>query len=374
MKFVYFANTDWYLYNFRLPAARKLRELGHEVVLISPPGAFAEHIVGEGFRWHAVEMSRSGTNPLTEIAIVARLTAILRKERPDVLHNFTVKSAIYGGLAARLSRVPAVVQAVAGMGYVFSSVTLKARLLRPLVRQLMRVTFRGPGLRAILQNPDDVQTFTSERILDAKAIRLIRGSGVDTSRFRYPPRAHGDLVVVLCARLLKEKGVKEFVEASGILREQGRKIRFVLVGGLDPGNPSGFSEREVQEWVDQGLVDWLGHVSDMPAVLSEAHVMALPSYYREGVPRSLIEGAASGLAIITTNLPGCREVVSEDNVNGLWVRPRDSRHLATQICRLDDDRQLLNRLADAAQQRAVNEFDESLVIQQTLGVYEEVVA
>jgi glycosyltransferase involved in cell wall biosynthesis len=373
LKFIYFANTDWYLFNFRLPAARRLRELGHEVVLVSPPGPYVSRIESDGFRCVPLPMSRSGVNPFCELATVARLARILSAERPDVLHNFTVKSAIYGGLAARVCGVPAVVQAVAGMGYVFSSNSLKARVLRPLVRQLMRFTLAGRAFRLILQNPDDVNTFLDEAILSKDAIRLIKGSGVDTERFFAPARRDGALTVVLCARLLVEKGVPEFAEAARILRRQQRDVRFVLIGGLDPGNPSAISREQVDQWVAEDLVSWRGHVAEVTDILHECHVMALPSFYREGVPRSLIEGAASGLAIITTNLPGCREVVTRDGKDGLWVRPRDASHLAELIARLDDDRMLLNRVAVAAQRRAATEFDERLVIDRTLDVYRELI-
>lgn len=338
---------------------------------MSPPGAYASRIEADGFRWISLPMSRSGVNPFREVSAVIRLARILSREQPDVLHNFTVKSAIYGGLAARMCRVPAVVQAVAGMGYVFSSNSFKAQVLRPLVRQLMRFTFAGRAFRLILQNPDDVNTFLDEGILPGSAIRLIKGSGVDTARFFAPARRDGALTVVLCARLLVEKGVPEFVEAARILRHEERNIRFVLIGGLDPDNPSAISDEQVSQWVAEDLVSWRGHVADVIDILHECHVMALPSFYREGVPRSLIEGAASGLAIITTDLPGCREVVTRDGEDGLWVRPRDASHLAQLIARLDDDRVLLNRVAIAGQRRAVTEFDERSVIDRTIDVYRE---
>ena len=182
------------------------------------------------------------------------------------------------------------------------------------------------------------------------------------------------LRVILAARLLWEKGIGEFIHAAALLRQRGRNIQFLLAGMPDPGNPSSVDRAQVERWVDEGLVDWLGHVDDMPALLRTMDVMALPSYYREGVPKSLIEGAASGLALVTTDLPGCREVVSRHGVDGLHVAPRDAEALAERLATLDDDRALLRRLGDAARTKALADFDERMVIAKTVEVYGELLS
>jgi glycosyltransferase involved in cell wall biosynthesis len=196
---------------------------------------------------------------------------------------------------------------------------------------------------------------------------------VDVERFRPAPLAPEGrpLRVLMAARLVWEKGVREFVDASALLRQQQRNIEFLLAGTPDPGNPRSVSAQEVEAWHEQGLVRWLGHVEDMPKLLNSMDVMALPSYYREGVPRCLIEGAASGLALITTDLPGCREVVTRHGVDGLRVAPRDAQSLASLLIQLDDDRVLLRRLGENARARAMEHFDERLVIRKTLEVYDE---
>jgi glycosyltransferase involved in cell wall biosynthesis len=374
LKVVFFANTDWYLYNFRLATALQLQSAGHEVVMVSPEGAYGERFAALGFRWVPLSMDRASLNPLRELATLRHLTRILRRERPDLLHNFTVKCAIYGALAARAAGVRAVVNAVAGMGYVFTSNAPKARILRPLVRALLRMALDAPCSLLVLQNPDDARAFADLRLLDRSRIRLIRSSGVDVERFA-PTMAlagvpHG-LRVLLAARLLWEKGIQEFVDASGLLQAQGRQVAFLLAGMPDRGNPRCVSEQQVRQWVAMGRVKWLGHVEDMPALLATADVMALPSYYREGVPKSLIEAAACGLAIVTTDLPGCREVVTKHGFDGLHVPPRDAHALADCIMRLDDDRQLLAVLGKNARVRALRDFDQRRVIQQTLDVYAE---
>jgi glycosyltransferase involved in cell wall biosynthesis len=343
--------------------------------MVSPPGDFGARFAEHGIRWEVLQMDRASLNPLREAVTVHHLTRLLRRERPQLIHNFTVKCAVYGALAARLAGVPAVVNAVAGMGYVYASNGLKARVLRPVVNALMRSTLGHGDSRLILQNPDDAAALTESGLVPPDRIRIIRSSGVNVDRFR--PVAHDDtapLRVLLAARLLREKGVGEFVEAARMLRQRGRNVQFLLAGTPDSGNPSSFAHHEVDGWHREGLIDWLGHVDDMPALMRTVHVMALPSYYREGVPRSLIEGAASGLCLITTDLPGCREVVTGHGVDGLQVPPRDAPSLAALLMQLDDDRPLVKRLGAKARERAERHFDERLVIDRTLEVYAELLS
>lgn len=378
MKVVLFANTAWYLYNFRRSLAFALREAGHDVLLVSPPGPQSEALRQLGFRWVAAPMERRSLNPLRELALLAWLRALLKKEQPDLVHGFTIKCAVYGSLAARMARRPdgrpGRVNAVAGMGYVFSSTDLKARLLRPVVRALMRVALDGGDARLVLQNPDDVQLFAQAGLVDPGRIRLIAGSGVDCRRFAPQARgeAGGPLRVVLPARLLWDKGVAEFVEAARLLRDEGRSVRMLLAGDPDPGNPAAVPEPAVRAWVAEGLVEWLGHVDDMPALFHAVDVVALPSY-REGLPKGLIEAGASGLPLVTTDVPGCREVVA-DGRDGLLVPARNAAELAGAIARLQDDPGLRDRLGAAARQKALACFDEAIVIERTLAVYGELLA
>lgn len=374
MKFILFANTDWYLYNFRLSTARALQARGVDVVMVSPPGEFGPRFAAHGVRWVPLRMQRASLNPLREAGTLASLVALLREERPDLLHSFTLKCAVYGALAARAAQVPAYVNAVTGLGYVFASDRMKARVLRPLVSALMRVALGSTRSRVILQNPDDAEAFQALRLAPPHHIRLIRSSGVDIARFNADGRAdrgEGALRVLLAARLLKEKGVREFAEASAQLRADGRDVRFLLAGMPDEGNPSSVTREEVEGWQAQGLVHWLGHVDDMPGLLRDVDVMALPSYYREGVPKSLIEAGACSIALVTTNLPGCREVVTRDGHDGLHVVPRSADSLAQVLARLDDDRTLLRQLGARAREKALADFDERVVIRRTCEVYDE---
>jgi len=370
MKLILFANTDWYLYNFRRSLALGACAAGHDVLLVSPPGPYGQKLIDLGLRWTPAPMERRSLNPLREAALLAWLWRLVRAERADVVHGFTIKCAVYGALAARLAGA-ARASAVTGMGYVFTSDEGLARTLRPVVRRLMNVALGGHQARLILQNRDDAAFFETAGVVSSEQIRLIPGSGVDCERFLPPGELAqtAPLRVVLAARMLWDKGIGEFVEAARLFRAQGRSLSLVLAGDPDPGNPAAIPEATLAEWQSHGLVEWLGHVEDMPALLAGADVVVLPSY-REGLPKSLIEAAACGRPLITTDVPGCREVVT-DQVDGLLVPVKDAHALAAAIGRLDDDRALAKRLGQAARKKALAEYDERIIVARTLAVYDE---
>jgi glycosyltransferase involved in cell wall biosynthesis len=309
LKALLFANTDWYLYNFRLPLARSLRERGYEVVLISPPGEFVPRLLEAGFRWIEFRMARKSLDPLGELVTLGRVVRLYQREQPDLVHHFTIKCVLYGGIAARLTRTRAIVSAVTGMGYVFSTENLTNRLLRPFLAILYRLALRRS--RVIFQNPDDLDTFLRRGLVCPDQSHLIRGSGIDIDYFRPAEFARSaPATVLMVARLLKEKGVQEFVEAASIVRQTfAPETRFLVAGDVDPGNPSSISEKQINLWGAAGDVIFLGHRSDVRDLMRSSDLMVLPSYYREGTPRSLLEAAACGLPLIAADVAGCREAV-----------------------------------------------------------------
>ncbi len=374
-KVVLFANTDWYLYNFRLPLARLLQSNGASVVMICPEGRYCAKLRAAGFRVVCISMGRQGGTLRSELRVIRELVELYRRERPEVVHHFTIKCVIYGSIAARIARVNATINAVAGLGYVFTSRSLRARLLRPLVRGMLRLALNGRRSRLILQNSDDAQLFRSEQLLPTASIRLIRGSGVDTRRFlpRVGALPDGTTTVLFASRLLRDKGVPEFVGAARLCKQLGVPVRFLLAGAPDPGNPTSIGEQELETWRRERVVEFLGHVDDMSAVLQRAHVVALPTVYGEGVPRILLEAAASGLPLIATRCPGCTEIV-QHGVTGLLVDPHDVPGLAAAIIALHDDPGRRMAMGVAARGLAVREFDQELVLRRTWGVYEELMS
>jgi glycosyltransferase involved in cell wall biosynthesis len=341
-------------------------------VLISPAGPYGEKLARLGFKWIPAPMERRSLNPLRELALLAWLRRLIRAENADIVHGFTIKCAVYAAFAARLAGV-ARVSAVAGMGYVFISDERRARILRPIVRNLMRAVFGGARSRLILQNPDDLAFFETMGVTCSENIRLIPGSGVDCTRSLPPAtdQRHEPLRVVLAARMLWDKGIGEFVEAARRLRAENRPLEFILAGDPDRGNPAAIPESILRDWQAEGLVEWLGHIDDMPTLLAGADIVVLPSY-REGLPKTLIEAAACARPLVTCDVPGCRHVV-RDGVDGLLVPPRDAEALARAIAKLQDDPELAASLGNMACLRALNEFDERIVIERTIAIYNELV-
>lgn len=372
MKILLFANTEWYLYNFRLGLARFLRKNGFEVVMMSPHGPYGPRLEDEGFRWIPLEMNRRSLNPLGELRVLFQIVNVLRNEKPALIHNFTVKCVVYGSLAALVLGGMCRINAIAGLGHVFSGRGLKVRLLRPAVKFLMHLAFRGDSVRLIVQNHDDQRVIAASGIVSKENIRLIRGSGVDTDRFIPEPGGgvNGTVRVLLAARLLWDKGIGEYVVVARQLKAEGLDIEFMLAGDVDPGNPASVSPTDVQSWRSEDVVRPLGHVEDMAELLSRIDVMTLPSCYGEGVPRSLIEAAACGLPIVTTDSPGCREIV-DDGVNGYLVPVREPEALASAIRRLYADKDLRLAMGKAGREKALREFDERIVFDKTLAVYQE---
>lgn len=367
-----FGNTDWYLYNFRLSLARRIRDEGGHLLLLSPPGGYGEKLREMGFDWRPLPMERRSLNPFGEAALLARIAMLLRRERIDIVHGFTIKPAIYAGLAGRMAGVRGRVSAVAGMGFVFISDSLKARVLRPVVRTMAWAAFGGDDARLIVQNPDDRAAFVDPGLVDPARVHTIPGSGVDLSRFQPSTRTRGEgepLKVLLAARVLWDKGMAEFIEAARALKSEGRNIRFLLAGEPDPGNPATCPPESVAAWHAEGVIEHLGHVGDMPGLLADVDVVVLPSY-REGLPKTLIEAAGCALPLVTTDVPGCREVVTHE-VDGLLAPAREWEPLARAIARLDDDAALRRRLGEAARAKALDQFDEQIVLRRTLDVYGE---
>ena len=360
-------NCPDFFVSHRLPIALGARSAGYDVEIATPPGPGVATIREHGFTHHPYPLQRWGLHPLGELNTFRSLVNLYSKLKPELVHHVTIKPVLYGSIAARLTGVPRVVDAVSGMGYVFSSSDTRARLIRPWVRFLYRTAFGHRRLRVIVQNEDDRQGFIDNRVLTQNRLVLIKGSGVDPHEFIPVGTTQGTLRVGLPSRMLVDKGVGEFIEAVRLLKQKNIAAQFVLIGDIETQNPSSFSKGTITQWVDAGLVEWWGHRSDMVEVFHKLDIVCLPSY-REGLPKVLIEAASCGLPIVTTDVPGCREIVREDD-NGLLVPPKNAPVLADKLEMLIRDPELRQRLGQRGRERVVNEFSTDHVVQQTLNVY-----
>lgn len=367
-KLLFLVTEDWYFCSHRLPLACAARDAGFDVSVATRVRAHGEKISAAGLNLIPLGLQRSSRNPWRELAAINEIARIYRCVAPDIVHHVAMKPVLYGSLAAKIVGVPKVVNALAGMGYVFTSHKLSARLLRPLITLALRALLKNG--RVILQNPDDRASLIAAGVLEAEQVRLIRGSGVDTALFRFLPEPDKlPPQVVLPARMLWDKGVDEFVAAAQILKQDGVDARFLLAGERDPDNPADIPLAQLQAWHDAGNVTWLGRQDNMPALLAQANIVCLPSY-REGLPKALLEAASCGRAIVATDVPGCREAVQHEQ-NGLLVPARDAAALAAALRRLIENPALRRQFGRRGREMAEQEFSVEKVTAETLALYRE---
>lgn len=366
-KLLYFITEDWVFCSHRLPLALAAQDAGYDVAVATNVNEHAEVIRQAGIRLIPFNLSRRGMNPLSESAVIARLTALYRKEKPDIVHNVAMKPVLYGSLAARLSGVPHVVNALTGMGYVFTSDEPMARLLRPAISSSFKKLLDRNKSVLILQNHDDYAMFVRKRFISEEKIRLIRGSGVDTTVYYPTPEPSGIPLVILASRMLVDKGIMEFVEAARQLKACGVTARFALVGDTDLHNPSAIPKEQLTSWHSEGVIEWWGRRDDMTSVLAQSHLVCLPSY-REGLPKVLIEAASCGRPIVTTDTNGCREIV-RDGENGLLVPVHSTVELAEAMQRLIENKELREIMGSRGRKIVLSEFAIEKVVTETMTVY-----
>lgn len=358
------------LLNFRGPLIRALRERGHEVVAFAPEHDVetATELLKLGVRYYPVTFERNGLNPLTDLRGTRELSALLRRERPDLVFAYTVKPVVFGSFAARAAGVERIYSMVTGLGYTFTPEDRRTQVLNVLVRGLYGAALRL-NRRVIFQNPDDRAVFTRGHLVDEARTRLVNGSGVDLDHYAPAPLPPGPPTFLLLSRLLRVKGVLEYVQAARQLTAElgpGR-ARFVLVGPLDT-NPSGITRADLDAWQAQGVIEYLGSAQDVRPHLAACHVFVLPSY-GEGVPRTTLEALATGRAVVSTDAPGCRETVLEGR-NGFLVPTKDPAALAAAMRRFVDEPALIRQMGEASLALARERYDVRLVNRQMLSAFE----
>lgn len=352
-------------------------------------------------------MTRKGTNPLSELRAILGYFRLYREQRPELVHHFTIKPVIYGTLAARLAGVPVIVNSITGLGYVFTSTTLKAQVLGVLVKLLYRLCFASSRVRVIFQNGDDRDFFVDQGILQKDRCFLVQGSGVDVHRFSPNPDNHYQGIasqaisqaipkttpkIFLASRLLIEKGIFEFMEAVQILKQKKLNFEVIIAGDIDPGNPGSVSRAQVDEWRNLNLATFLGFRTDMAEILDSVDIACLPSY-REGLPMALLEAMAAGKPVITTDAPGCRAIVGfvgdsyrvtgarmtvdaldglsagRVGTNGILVPVKDSATLAAALEMLILEPSLRRSMGKESRKRAVDLFSTEKITSEIILIY-----
>lgn len=372
-KLLFVANIPRFFVSHRLSLALAARESGYDVHVATAVGDSdsIQKIMDHKLPLHPISLSQHGTNPLAELKTVYNLCKLYRDLNPALLHHISIKPVLYGGIAARLSGKRNIVQAMSGLGYVFVSDDWKAKLIRMFSTPLFKAATPATGTRMIFQNPDDLARFVERRLIDADKTVLIRGSGVDETRFLPTIELSLELPVVLFAgRLLWQKGLGDFIELARRLRG---KAHFRVVGYAEPTSPLNVPAAQLEAWGDEGLIEWCGKRDDMPQVYAESNIVCLPSTYGEGVPKVLIEAASCGRACVTTDMPGCREIVRHD-VNGLLVPPADVDALTLAVEALIENPARRAEMGAKGRQIVLQAFTLERVVEDTLALYRTMLA
>ncbi len=366
------ANTSWYLYNFRLPLLRHLAAQGLDVQLLAPEDSHTAALEAEGFCVHRWQVSRRSINPWLEARAQLDLLRHYRQLQPDLVHHFTIKACLYGTVAAKVAGVPRVINAVTGLGHLFLAERKRARVLRKLLKLPYRAAFSARRSTVVFQNAADQELLVKLGLVQPERSSVIRSSGVDLTRFQalQPARPfHDPPVLLFPSRLIREKGIAELLQALRLLSRHNTPVQLWIAGSLDTGNRSALSTTELLQLKAQPGLRLLGHVHDMPALYADADIVVLPSW-REGLSKALIEAAAMEKPIITTDVPGCRDVV-DHGISGLLVPPRQGDALALAIRLLLHQPQLARRFGKAARDKVTQEFGVDLVNQRTSATYRQ---
>lgn len=368
-RLLFLVNNPAFFLSHRLPIAEGARAAGYDVHVATMDGPSVATVKAHGFQHHVIPMSRSGQNPLEELSSLYAFWKLFRRLRPDLVHAVTIKPVLYGGIAARLAGVPAYVAAVSGLGFIFMRREGGFDPLRMAATLLYRVALGHRNSRVVFQNANDRQELRRAGVVQPGQAVMVRGSGVDLQSYVSTPEPEGPPVAIMVSRLLTDKGVREYVEAARLTAGHSSGLSWVLVGAPDPGNPASITEDEFRAWQEEGVVTCLGEREDVAALYQNAHIAVLPSY-REGLPRSLVEAAACGRAVVTTDVPGCRDAI-EPGVTGLLVPVRDARALADAVVELAIDQVRRQHMGAAGRRLAEEAFDIDKVVQAHLAVYDQ---
>ncbi|MDA7818286.1 glycosyltransferase family 4 protein [Sulfurimonas sp.] len=359
-------NDSWYAWNMRANLGRAFKNNGYEVVFICPYDKYSQNIEKE-FGYIDVKVSTKGTNPFDDLKTIYNFYAIYKRIKPDIVLHYTIKPNIYGTIAASFLSIPTI-NNIAGLGTLF----IKQNFVTKIAKWLYRFSQKR-AMKIFFQNRDDFEMFVAEGLVDKEKCDTLPGSGVDIEKFKPVNKIDDkEFKFLLVSRMLWAKGIGEFVEAAKIIKSKYHNIEFQLLGMLDAKTPTAISKKQMQEWVGDGYVSYLGTSDDVPSAIASVDCVVLPSYYREGTPRVLLEAASMAQPIITTDNVGCRDVV-DDEINGYLCEVKNANDLADKmemmISLSEDERKAMG---EAGRKKIVKEFDEKIVIDKYLESIKEI--
>jgi len=355
---LFVGNTAWSMYNFRINIMRAMIVAGFNVIVAAPEDNSTKELLKEGIKFIPIDIDNKGVSPWKDLQLLLRLKKMYREQKPDLIFHYTIKPNIYGSIAAGMNKIKSIAF-VTGAGSPF----IKDTLLTKIVKMLFRYSLRYSD-RVWFLNKEDYQLFVSNKLVGEKKCEILPGEGIDTTLFqsRNDIRIGNEITFIFLGRLLWDKGVGEYVQAAEEIRKSFNNVRFLIVGFLDALNPSAISKRQIDEWVSEGTIEYLGSTSDVRIFLENADCLVLPSYYREGIPRSILEASSMAKPVITTDTPGCRDVI-QDGVNGFLCKPRDCKSLLEkmkQIIKMSVGER--NRMGENGRKIVIKNFDMDIVI------------
>lgn len=370
-RLIFYVTEDWYFCSHRLPLAIAAKKAGYDVTVATRIQKHGDMITRHGIHIIPVRLRRRSNNPFGGLASLINIWRIYRQERPDVVHHVALKPVLFGSLVTLYNRKIKVVNAIAGLGFVFTSKHLLAKILRPFLKFSLKVLLTRQASMTIIQNPDDAKLLIEGLGIKGGKVILIKGAGVNLETYKLMPEPEDVFTISLVSRMLWDKGIGEFISAVELLKKQGYQFRALLAGLPDPDNPTSVSEEQLRQWSDSGIVEYIGYADDVPKLWQDSNIAVLPSSYGEGIPKCLIEAAACGRPIVTTNTPGCREIV-KDGVNGILIPAKDTSALAVAMARLIGDKELRKQMGISGRKMVEAEFSDSIVIRKTLDIYEKI--
>jgi glycosyltransferase involved in cell wall biosynthesis len=370
-KILIVVNIPKFFVSHWLDTAHAAKAEGYEVHIATSAGADVAIIKNAGFIHHTIALERSSKNIIKEFKCIFDLIKLFRNVQPDLVHLITIKPVIYGGIAAKFSGVGAILSAVTGLGYVFINTSSKKFTLAQIVRRLYKSAFSHKNIKVVFENEADQETFVTAGLIPNARTTVIHGAGVRLQEYKHVQEPDDNLTITFAARLLKDKGIIEFLEASNTVKAV-RQVKFRVVGDIDPDNPASITQQELDIFKSVYDVEFCGFRTDIAKIFSESNIVVLPSY-REGLPKVLIEAASCGRAVITTDVPGCRHVILPDQT-GLLVPVRDSKSLAEAIIKLVDDAELRKRMGTNGRKLAEEKFADTHIAKSYMNSYQSLIA